>query len=436
MALGGGTWVTQNKVLPGAYINFVSAARASASLSDRGIATIPVALDWGALGEVIEVTTADLQRHSTALFGYDFTAPQLKDIRDLFKNTRLGYIYRLGSGGVKASNEFATALYEGARGNDLKVVIASSVDVPDSFDVTLYLGTTLVDAQTVVTAEGLVDNAFVKWVDGATLTPTAGMSLSGGESPAITNADYQAYIDKIEGYSFNVIGCPTDDTGVKSLFAAFTKRMRDEQGVKFQCAMYNPEGKSDFEGVVDILNDVEGDEAYSLVYWVTGVLAGTNVNQSAMNRVYNGEYTIKVPHTQTQLENAIRGGKFAFHRVGNSDVRVLADINSLTTFTVNKNEDFAQNQTIRVIDQIANDIAYLFNSKYLGTVPNDADGRISLWADIVSHHNQLQTIRAIEDFTGEDVTVEQGESKRAVLVNDAITVVNAMEKLYMTVTIS
>lgn len=41
MALGGGTFLTQNKILPGAYINFVSVAKASATLSDRGIATIP-----------------------------------------------------------------------------------------------------------------------------------------------------------------------------------------------------------------------------------------------------------------------------------------------------------------------------------------------------------------------------------------------------------
>ncbi|MFR7450132.1 MAG: hypothetical protein ACLUT5_12655 [Butyricicoccus sp.] len=38
MALGGGMYTVQNKVLPGAYINFVSAARASAALGDRGAA--------------------------------------------------------------------------------------------------------------------------------------------------------------------------------------------------------------------------------------------------------------------------------------------------------------------------------------------------------------------------------------------------------------
>ena len=33
MALGGGMFTVQNKILPGAYINFMSAARASTSLS-------------------------------------------------------------------------------------------------------------------------------------------------------------------------------------------------------------------------------------------------------------------------------------------------------------------------------------------------------------------------------------------------------------------
>ena len=47
MALGGGTFLVQNKILPGAYINFISVANASASLSDRGIATLPLSMDWG-----------------------------------------------------------------------------------------------------------------------------------------------------------------------------------------------------------------------------------------------------------------------------------------------------------------------------------------------------------------------------------------------------
>ena len=194
---------------------------------------------------------------------------------------------------------------------------------------------------------------------------------------------------------------------------------------------------ADYEGVVNVKNTVTDDGAstVSLVYYVTGLVAGTEVNKSASNKVYDGEYTINTNYTQAQLEAAITGGEFAFHKVG-TEVRVLVDINSLTTTTDVKGDVFKQNQTIRVIDQIANDIAVIFNNKYLGKVSNNNTGRISLWTDIVKHHKELETIRAIENFSNSDVTVEQGNTKTSVVVNDAITVVYTMEKLYMTVTIN
>ena len=112
---------------------------------------------------------------------------------------------------------------------------------------------------------------------------------------------------------------------------------------------------------------------------------------------------------------------------------VLRDINTFVSVTDEKSADFASNQTVRVLDQVANDIALLFGQKYIGKVPNDAAGRISLWNDIVKHHQELQDIRAIEDFSPENVQVQRGDSKKAVLVTDYVTPVNAMEQLYMTV---
>ena len=128
MALGGGTFFTQNKVLPGAYINFISASRASATLSDRGYAAMALELDWGVENTIFEVTNSDLQKNSMKLFGYDYTAPQLKGLRDLFLNLKTLYLYRLTSGGVKATNTYATAKYCGIRGNDLKVVKSNNVE--------------------------------------------------------------------------------------------------------------------------------------------------------------------------------------------------------------------------------------------------------------------------------------------------------------------
>ena len=160
MALGGGSFVAQNKVLPGAYINFVSVANASSTLSDRGIVTMPLGLDWGAEDTVFEVTAAEFQRNSMKYFGYNYKEGKMKGLRDLFMNASVLYAFRLNGGGTKASCTFATAKYPGTRGNALKIVIQANVDDPTQFDCYTYLDTERVDEQTVSSASGLVDNDF------------------------------------------------------------------------------------------------------------------------------------------------------------------------------------------------------------------------------------------------------------------------------------
>ncbi len=435
MALGGGTFVAQNKELPGTYINFISAANASAALSDRGIATMPLELDWGIDNAVFEVTSGDFQKNSLKIFGYDYNHEKLKGLRDLFLNTKTFYAYKLTSGGKKAANDFAEALYCGVRGNDIKIVIKQNADDENLFDVETILDNTIVDEQTAAKAEDLKANDFVTFKKNAELSVTAAAPLSGGENGEVNGAAYQTYLDKIESYTFNTMGAAVTDETTKSLFTSFVQRLRDDMGIKFQLVLYNK--KADYYGVISVKNRTldEGWNEASLVYWVTGASAGCEVNKSSQNKIYNGEFTVDTNYTQNELKKAIREGEFTLHKVG-SDVRVLEDINTMITTSDTQGDIFKDNQTVRVIDQIANDIAVLFNTKYLGVVPNDASGRISLWSDIVKHHEQLQEIRAIENFSDSDVTVEQGSTKKSVVVTDLVTVVNAMSKLYMTVTVA
>ena len=426
--LGGGTFTVQNKVLNGAYINFVSASNASASLSDRGVATMPLELDWGVDGAIFEVTPADFQKNSLKIFGYPFTHEKMKGLRDLFMNIKTLYAYKLTSGGTKASNTFATAKFGGIRGNALKVVIATNVDETSKFDVKLYMDTTLVDEQiAVASVADLKENDFVDWKADAVLSINSGIALSGGANGTVDGTAHQTYLDKIESYSYNTMGVVVTDDTTKNLYVAFVKRMREQVGAKFQCVLHNK--AADYEGIINVKNGVD------LVYWVTGAEAGCPINNTLLNVKYDGEFTVDVDHKQSELETAMQNGEFMFHNV-NGEVRVLADINSFVSGTDEKSvEIFGENQCVRVMDQIANDIAVIFNNKYLGKVPNDASGRISLWNDIVKHHSQLQDIRAIQDFNSDDVTVNQGDKKNSVVVGDAVTIIVGMAKLYMTVTV-
>lgn len=435
MALGGGGFTAQNKALPGAYINFVSAAAANAALSDRGIATMPLELDWGVEGEVFEVTNEDFQKRSQKIFGYSIDNDKMKGLSDLFMGANTLYAYRLNGGGAKASNAFATALYGGTRGNDLKIVIQVNADNAEAFDVITYLDTNVVDTQTVLTAAELVANDFVKFKEDATIAVTASTPLTGGANGTANGAAYQAYLDKIESYTYNTMGVVTTDDTTKKLFVAFNKRLRDEMGIKFQLVVHKL--VADFMGVISVKNETkdEGWSAASLVYWVTGAECACAVNKSCQNKKYDGSFTVDASYTQNELIAAIKAGELTLHKV-NSDIRVLEDINTMVTTSDTQGDVFKDNQTIRVIDQIGNDDAVLFNTKYLGVVPNNASGRTSLWSDLVKIRQQLQDMGAIEDFTDSDVSIAQGESKKSVVVTSAITVVNAMGKLYETVTVA
>lgn len=433
--LGGGTFTSQNKILNGAYINFVSASKADATLSDRGIAAMPLELDWGIDNAVFEVTPAEFQKDSLKIFGYAYTHDKMKGMRDLFMNITKLVCYKLTSGGVKASNAFATAKYAGVRGNDINTVITANVDEPEKFDVKTYLGTTLVDEQVgVADVTELVANDFVDWKTTGTLELTAGTEMTGGTNGTVDGTTHSTAIGALEAYTFNTLGVITSDATTKALYVAFTKRMREAVGVKFQCVLHNY-ATADYEGIISVKNTPVTGNTADLVYWVTGAEAGCPINKTLLNQKYTGEYAINANYTQAQLESAMANGEFVFHNV-NGTIRVLADINTLVSDTEDKaKEIFGENQSIRVMDAIATDIAALFTTKYLGAVPNDAAGRISLWNDIVKHHSQLQDVRAIEDFSPDDITVMQGEAKNSVVVGDAITIVNAMAKLYMTVTV-
>lgn len=246
----------------------------------------------------------------------------------------------------------------------------------------------------------------------------------------------------LEAYEFNVFVTASDEASDVTAVITRIKSWRDTIGKKCQVVVYNHSVTNDLNSIAVInvaskpilANDDNIHTEAALVYWVAGAMADCAVNKSCTNMLYDGELTVDVAYSQTELQAALDAGKIVFHLVY-GEVRLLEDVNSLVTPSDDQNDDFKYNQTIRVIDQIANDIAYLFNTKYLGRIQNNASGRISLWNDIVNHHKKLETMGAIENFASEHVVVKAGDSIKSVIVEDVITIVGTMSQLFMTVVI-
>lgn len=429
MALGGGSFLVQNKVLPGAYINFISRPRAMGQLGERGTVCVGMEMDWGKPG-MQTVEAAEFRTESKRLFGYDSQQEQMKELREIFLHGARVKLYRLNGGKAATATEGAltvTAKYGGTRGNDLRITIAANVDEEGAFDVTTFLETEPMDSQTVHLLEELQENDFVTFRGTGTPTAAVGISLAGGTTEEAKGSAYAEFLAAAEKEEFQVLAYNGADTVTKKLFVNFTKRLREEEGVKFVTVLHGyPE--ADHEGVISV------GTAPELVYWVAGASAGAEVNESLTNAVYDGEYAVEAKQKKSDYIKGIREGQFLFYEEEGT-LRVLRDINSFTSFEPTKNSDFSSNRVVRVLDGIANDVAQIFSKYYLGKQSNNADGRNLLKAEILAYHEQLMQIGAIEAFTAEDVRVEKGVEKQDVVVYESIQPVDAMEKLYMQVEI-
>lgn len=426
--LGGGKYTLQNKVLPGSYINVVSVGNNASTMGERGIVALPISLKWGNAGEVLTVTAEKFATDSMKIFGYTYDAPEMESLREVFKHAEKVHIYNLadGEGAKVASCTNATAKKAGSRGNDLKLVVQKNIDDETLFDVTLYMGTVLVFSQTVASASELSENEFVTWKDAA-LTVTAALVFTGGAEGSSSTTSYQNVLDTLESHYFNILVCPVAEQ--VDLYVAYTKRMRDEAGVKFQ-TIVPKDASANYEGVVQLVA-----EQANAIYWAAGALAGCAENASCTNMTYDGELTIVKKYTRAELEVNIKKGIFMFHDV-EGETRVLIDINSLTTFTAEKNDSFSSNQVVRVADGCSMDAARIFNNQFLGKIQNDAAGRVSLWNAILTNRREREVIRAIDLYDSGLLQVKAGEKRNSVVVTEVVVPISSMEKLYLTTVIN
>ncbi|KQN96239.1 phage tail sheath family protein [Paenibacillus sp. Leaf72] len=437
--MAGGTWTTQTKARPGVYINFAAEPQSAANVGERGIVSTALTLNWGAPQTMISIKAGDDLR---SVLGYDVTAPEMLLVREALKRAQTLLLYRLNAG-TKATATIgglvATAKFGGTRGNAITVSVQSNVDDEDQFDVVTYLAGEEVDSQTVAAIAGLESNRFVDFSGTGALVATAGTVLAGGANGTVTNQNHLDYLAAVELQEFNAVALVSGDSSLKSVYAAFARRLRENDGKKIQVVLANAP-LSDYEGIISVKNGVkleDGTEvnAEHATVWVAAATSGASMSQSLTYSVYEGAVDVDVRYSNSQIEQALRAGEFLFTPNGGR-VIVEQDINSLVTYVPGKNPSFAKNRVIRVLDGIATDMKKLFETQYIGKIDNNPDGRSLFRSECVKYLTLLQDGNAIQNFNSQtDLTVEAGEASDSIVINVYIQPVDSIEKVYMKVTV-
>lgn len=435
--MAGGTWTTQNKILPGVYTNIIGEGPKPSVLGDRGVVALPVVLPWFPEHTVMTLEPADAARFVTDFGSY--AVP----VREAMKKAALLYFYRLNSG-VKATatvgNLLCTAKYTGTFGNRLKVSVENRLG--GGFSIVTWLDAKEVDRQTVETITEVVSNDWLDFsaLEGATLQINAGVSLLGGTDGTVTNSDYAAFLSAIETHSFDAIACTSSETDVKNLFVAFVKRMINDEG-RYMQGVIPDIATADFEGIISVKNGVylEGGEHVPNTIacaYIAGATAAVPLSESLTEALYQGAVDVDRRYTTSEQKVLASTGQMVFIPSGTQSNKAIIqkDINTLTTFDDTHTYAMSKNKVIRIIHYLANGIDAIGRNWFIGKTPNDEVGRSQLHRNLLTDlFRELERQRALRDVTPEDIVVNKGVNIDAVTVDYSAKVVDVIEIIYNTI---
>lgn len=455
--MAGGVWLSQNKTRPGAYINFVGVAKPSMTVGDRGVVAIPLALSWGATGELISVLSTELADGSSRKkVGFDAMDEKAKLLAGALSYCYKALVYRTNTGALKASAILgglkATAKYGGTFGN--KIIVATESE-NGLYIVTTYIEGETVDTQKVSAISELENNDYVDFSQEVqskqdetsgevistpieTISLTAGTALTGGTDGVVIE-DYAPFLRQLRMSFWQTMVCFSNEVLVKKNICNFIKQLRDDEGRYVQGVVVDYDG-ADSEGII---NSVSGAVIDGLEYSqtdfaavVAGLCAGANFNESNTAREIKGATKIIGEMTDEEIKTALKNGKFLLSVARKGKIKVEQDINSLHTFTKTKGYVFSKNRVIRTLDEIGTSTAITWEETYMGKVDNDPNNRSLFKSDLVEYGRELENKGGIHDFAGnDDIKISQGNNIDSIYVEWNVAPTDSMEKLYMQVNV-
>ncbi len=445
--MNGGTFTPgTEKKRPGIYFNFKTTAQQRITLGDRGTVALPITMSWGEPKTFISISgIEDLNKK----VGLNIDDKSLLLFREAKKKAQTVLLYRLNEGEpakAQISENFnVLANYGGQKGNEVTIQVTENVLDSSKRDVVTYVGTDIVDKQVVTDVKELKQNKYVSFSGEGEVTITAGVTLSGGKNGVPSVADYTAFLEAAETEYFDVIALPNNTSEqLKATFVAFVKRLRDDQGRKVQGVL--PNYAADHEGIINVTSGVLLEDGTEITpakatAWVAGAAAGANFNQSLTFVEYEGAVDTLERLDNDQVEYRLSQGEFLFtFDARDRTVSVEKDINSLTSYTTEKNKTFGKNKIIRVLDAINNDLTRELKNliklrKANGNdIPASDDGLQLVKTLITQYLTQLQDGSGITGFDSEtDITIALNEDRDGFLIDLAVQPVDAAEKFYFNV---
>lgn len=185
--------------------------------------------------------------------------------------------------------------------------------------------------------------------------------------------NYNEALNRLKSKVFNYLVVP--DESAASAIATWIKGCRQNDQKTFKAVVANHE--ADDEGVINFTtgNVVVAGKTYSAAEYtcrIAGILAGLPYTRSATYFV--------LPEVESITEASdpaaeINAGKLILINDGEK-IKIARAVNSLTTATVEKGEEFKKIKILEGMDLVKEDISRTFEDEYVGQVNNSYDNQV------------------------------------------------------------
>lgn len=446
-----GTWVTQNKVRPGVYINYVFSDTELINYASEGVMAMPYVFPLNETGKVVEVTSKSIKSKELEKYGVIAGSDAYKYLTTLLKYCSKIILYSAGEGGSKArlsvSNEFvAVAKYNGEEGNKFAVEVLAVKDNKQIFNT--YYNNDLVAIQTynfdTQEMEGINEYVDIE-VAGPTVTETVATVLSGGtnDTCADVNNTLKAMFESLKCSEVEVLAIPFgedayDFSNVEDFINDYNANHVQKVVVVYPKTDAESASKnSEFVIAVanqkaTLTNGLEMDSTM-LASYIAAKEAGADYKVDLTFDMCDDIVSISELSNEEVEENIKRGIMNLSYRSDRSVV-IEDDINTLVLLGENQSSSLKANDTLRLLNDISYRIVNYGENVIIGKKKVTETTLNLVKAFIIGIMNEYVSEQVIVNFDSKnDVQVVFGEQPDGILCTVAIQKTQSAKKLYFSI---
>ncbi|WLR52464.1 phage tail sheath C-terminal domain-containing protein [Bacillus tianshenii] len=204
-----------------------------------------------------------------------------------------------------------------------------------------------------------------------------------------TATDLAAGLTRLGSKRFNYLAIPSITTEQVPDVETWIKSKRESDKRSYKAVL--PHADSDHEGIINFATSdiVVGEKTYTTEAYcvrIAGILAALPFTRSA---TYYELSEVDSIIESTDPNGDIDAGKLILINDGEK-IKIGRGVNSLTTTTLNKTEDFKKIRVVEVMDLMSDDIRSTYDNYYVGKVNNIYDNQVLFFTSINAYFEGLE----------------------------------------------